>query len=125
MAQHNSKDTCNLVAQGAKEHGLYRLSALLVHGDTSRSWLWHERFEHINYGTLSKMAKTQMVDGLPLMAASQRVYQDCMEGKQHRGKFSYIGNFQSNRAARASRLKDVRTDAHDIDGWFEVFPSLC
>ena len=30
-----SKDTSDLVAQGVEEHGLYRLSALLVHKDTS------------------------------------------------------------------------------------------
>lgn len=41
------KDTCDLVAQGKEEHGLYRLSTLLVHGDSCCSRLPHKRFEHV------------------------------------------------------------------------------
>ena len=62
-----SKDTGDLVAQGKEEHRLYYLSALVVHGDTSHPRLWHDRFGHINFGTLAEMLRSQMVDGLPLI----------------------------------------------------------
>ena len=53
-----SKDMGNLVAQGTKKQGLYRLSVLLVWEDLNCSKLWHDRFGHINYSTLFEMART-------------------------------------------------------------------
>lgn len=82
-----SKETGQVVAKGIEENGLYRLSALLVHGDNGKSKLWHERFGHVNYGTLTEMQKEHMVDGLPPIAATGRVCRACLEGKQHRDKF--------------------------------------
>ena len=57
-----SKVTRQVVAKGVEDNALYRLQAMLVRGDQGRSKLWHERFGHTNYGTLTKMQKIKMVD---------------------------------------------------------------
>ena len=75
------------MTKGVEDNGLYRLHAMLVHGDQGRSKLWHERFGHTNYGTLTEMQKTKMVDGLPPITGGNGVCKACLDGKQHRDKF--------------------------------------
>nr|GFC98887.1 retrovirus-related Pol polyprotein from transposon TNT 1-94 [Tanacetum cinerariifolium] len=32
-----------------------------------KSWLWHRRLNHLNYGTLNELARNDLVKGLPLL----------------------------------------------------------
>ncbi|EOY13053.1 Uncharacterized protein TCM_031572 [Theobroma cacao] len=49
--------------------------------------LWHRRFGHVNYGSLSLMASNNLVNGLPNMANSNNICEACQYGKQRRVPF--------------------------------------
>ncbi|GJV18975.1 retrovirus-related pol polyprotein from transposon TNT 1-94 [Tanacetum coccineum] len=38
---------------------------LLSKASTTKSWLWHRRLSHLNFGTLNQLAKQGLVQGLP------------------------------------------------------------
>ncbi|GJS92407.1 retrovirus-related pol polyprotein from transposon TNT 1-94 [Tanacetum coccineum] len=40
-------------------------TCLLSKASKTKSWLWHRRLSHLNYGTLNKLAKDDLVRGIP------------------------------------------------------------
>ncbi|GJY53659.1 retrovirus-related pol polyprotein from transposon TNT 1-94 [Tanacetum coccineum] len=75
-------NTCyvrNLVGEdlvtGSRNSNLYTISisdladsflVCLMSKDTStKSWLWHRRLSHLNFGTINHLTKKDLVDGLP------------------------------------------------------------
>jgi len=46
------------------------------------SWLWHLRFGHLNFGSLSLMSKQNMVRGLPSINHPDQLCEGCLLGKQ-------------------------------------------
>ena len=54
------------------------------------AWLWHKRFGHLNFGSLSFMQKRNLVRGLPSFSEPQnKVCEGCALGKQHRERFPH------------------------------------
>nr|GEW69818.1 retrovirus-related Pol polyprotein from transposon TNT 1-94 [Tanacetum cinerariifolium] len=63
--------------QGSRTTNLYSillndiLSAspvcLLTKASSTKSWLWHRRLNHLNFGTLNELARNDLVRGLPLL----------------------------------------------------------
>eukprot|EP00253_Pinus_taeda_P035154 PITA_35154 len=51
------------------------------------NWLWHLRFEHLNFGGLNLLHRKGMVKGLPLIEKPDSVCEGCILGKQHRETF--------------------------------------
>ncbi|GJT87581.1 retrovirus-related pol polyprotein from transposon TNT 1-94 [Tanacetum coccineum] len=41
------------------------LISLLSKASKTKSWLWHRRLSHLNFGTLNQLAKQGLVRGLP------------------------------------------------------------
>nr|KYP39567.1 Retrovirus-related Pol polyprotein from transposon TNT 1-94 [Cajanus cajan] len=79
------------------------------------NWLWHLRFGHLNFGSLSQLAKKEMVIGLPHIEKSDATCESCMLGKQARNPF---------KVHLETRSKDVLEVIYtDVCGPFEV-PSL-
>ena len=71
----------------------------------NESWLWHHRYGHLSFSSLSHMFHKNMVKGLPSIKKEEQVYEACILGKQPREPFP-IG-----KAWRASRpLELVQTD---------------
>ncbi|GJS06262.1 integrase, catalytic region, zinc finger, CCHC-type containing protein [Tanacetum coccineum] len=60
---------------GARESKLYIISILdmaaslpvciLSKTTSTKSWLWHHRLSHLNFGTINDLTKHDLVDGLP------------------------------------------------------------
>ncbi|GJZ06264.1 retrovirus-related pol polyprotein from transposon TNT 1-94, partial [Tanacetum coccineum] len=60
---------------GARESNLYTISifdmtaslpiCILSKATSIKSWLWHRRISHLNFGTINDLTKHDLVDGLP------------------------------------------------------------
>ena len=50
---------------------------LLTHVD-ERSWIWHERFRHLNFRYMQQISKQGMVGGLPDIHFSKGICEGCV-----------------------------------------------
>ncbi|GJU36841.1 retrovirus-related pol polyprotein from transposon TNT 1-94 [Tanacetum coccineum] len=63
--------------QGSRTTNLYSISlndmlsaspvCLLTKASSTKSWLWHRRLNHLNFGTLNELTRNDLVRGLPLL----------------------------------------------------------
>ncbi|GJS45600.1 retrovirus-related pol polyprotein from transposon TNT 1-94 [Tanacetum coccineum] len=63
--------------QGSRSTNLYSISlnemlaaspvCLLTKASSTKSWLWHRRLNHLDFGTLNKLAQNNLVRGLPML----------------------------------------------------------
>ncbi|GKB84907.1 retrovirus-related pol polyprotein from transposon TNT 1-94, partial [Tanacetum coccineum] len=99
------KNTCfirNLegvdLLSGSQETNLYTISldemlktspiCLLSKASKTKSWLWHRRLSHLNFGTLNKLAKDGLARGIPrLKFQKDHLCSACALGKSK--KFSH------------------------------------
>jgi hypothetical protein len=51
------------------------------------AWRWHSRFGHVNFTTLKKMAKVELVRGLPTLEQVEQLCKACLAGKHKRASF--------------------------------------
>nr|GFB99898.1 integrase, catalytic region, zinc finger, CCHC-type, peptidase aspartic, catalytic [Tanacetum cinerariifolium] len=42
-------------------------TSLLAKASSLQSWLWHQRLSHLNFATINKLVKNNLVQGLPKM----------------------------------------------------------
>ncbi|GJX42872.1 integrase, catalytic region, zinc finger, CCHC-type containing protein [Tanacetum coccineum] len=59
---------------GSRDSNLYTISiseitvsspvCLISKATSTKSWLWHRRFSHLNFGTINQLSKNELVDGL-------------------------------------------------------------
>ena len=62
------------------------LKCLVVSSETN--WLWHRRLGHCGMDLISKLARKNLVRGLPQLGIiSDKFCDACKLGKQHRGSF--------------------------------------
>ncbi|GJU46098.1 retrovirus-related pol polyprotein from transposon TNT 1-94 [Tanacetum coccineum] len=40
-------------------------AAIIGYATSTKSWLWHQRLSHLNFGTINDLTKLDLVDGLP------------------------------------------------------------
>ncbi|GJY41721.1 retrovirus-related pol polyprotein from transposon TNT 1-94 [Tanacetum coccineum] len=97
---------CNLegvdLLSGSQETNLYTLSirdmiasspiSLLSKASKTKSWLWHRRFSHLNFGAINHLEKNGLVRGLPkLKFEKDHLCSACAMGKSkkqsHKPKF--------------------------------------
>jgi transposase InsO family protein len=55
------------------------------HDDTA--WLWHERYDHLHFDALRKLARDGMVRGLPQLDRVHQLCDNCIATKQRRKPF--------------------------------------
>ncbi|GJU97086.1 putative ribonuclease H-like domain-containing protein [Tanacetum coccineum] len=73
-----SVDLKNIVPKGG-------LTCLFAKATSDESELWHRRLGHINFKTMNKLVKGNLVRGLPLkLFEIHQTYVACQKGKQHR-----------------------------------------
>ncbi|GJX33642.1 retrovirus-related pol polyprotein from transposon TNT 1-94 [Tanacetum coccineum] len=73
-----SVDLKNIVPKGG-------LTYLFAKATSDESKLWHMRLGHINFKTMNKLVKGNLVRGLPLkLFENNQTYVACQKGKQHR-----------------------------------------
>nr|GEX36069.1 retrovirus-related Pol polyprotein from transposon TNT 1-94 [Tanacetum cinerariifolium] len=78
--------------QGSRSTNLYSISlndmlsaspvCLHTKASSAKSWLWHRRLNHLNFGTLNELAQKDLVRGLPLlMYDKDHLCPSCQLGK--------------------------------------------
>nr|GEW90035.1 hypothetical protein [Tanacetum cinerariifolium] len=64
----------------------------------SQSWLWHQRFSHLNFATINNLVKNNLVQGLSKMKFKKdHLCSACEQGKIHRKHHKSKTAFASNK----------------------------
>ncbi|GJZ58785.1 putative ribonuclease H-like domain-containing protein [Tanacetum coccineum] len=78
-----SVDLKNVVPKGG-------LTCLFAKATSDESKLWHMRLGHINFKTMNKLVKENLVRGLPSkLFENNQTCVACQKGKQHRASYDY------------------------------------
>ena len=102
----NLKDPKHVIATGIVDDvtRLYKFdnfgsstlpSIFITHSD-DLSKLCYEGFGHLNYRSLQKLCKDNMVIGLPLVSCKDGVYSGCVLGKHHRDSFDKCASWHAS-----------------------------
>lgn len=51
------------------------------------SWIWHYRFGHLNFKSLSLLSSKELIKGVPLINIPKKICEGCAMGKRTRLKF--------------------------------------
>ncbi|GKE17722.1 retrovirus-related pol polyprotein from transposon TNT 1-94, partial [Tanacetum coccineum] len=63
-------------------------SCFFAKASKNLNWLWHKRLAHLNFKTINKLAKQNLVIGLPSIVYSKdKPCSSCEKGKHHRDNF--------------------------------------
>nr|GEV71302.1 uncharacterized mitochondrial protein AtMg00810-like [Tanacetum cinerariifolium] len=84
------------------------LTCLFAKATYDESKLWHRRLEHLNYKTMNKLVKGNLVKGLPSKIFENT--QDCVacqKGKQHRASYVLEGIMRQYSVARTPQQNRV------------------
>ena len=85
----------NLIFEGNRDRNIYVLNMKINHNsdmcliaNENDPWLWHKRFCHINFKTINKLSKNDLVRGLPKMNFKvNHIYDACQLGKLTKSSF--------------------------------------
>ncbi|GJW96029.1 integrase, catalytic region, zinc finger, CCHC-type containing protein [Tanacetum coccineum] len=92
-----SDRSSNLYTIALNEITSNSLACLLAKASSSQSWLWHQRLSHLNFATINKLAKNNLVLGLPKMKFKKdHLCSACEQGKMHRKHHKSKTAFASN-----------------------------
>ncbi|GJT23699.1 putative ribonuclease H-like domain-containing protein [Tanacetum coccineum] len=96
-----SVDLKNIVPKGG-------LTCLFAKATSDESKLWHRRLGHINFKTMNKLVKGNLVRGLPLkLFENNQTCVACQKGKQHRASCLFISGVEN---LIDQRVKVIRCD---------------
>jgi hypothetical protein len=61
---------------------------LMTRATETKSWLWHRRLSHLNFDTINKLAKDNIVTGLPkFIYTKDHLCPSCEQGKSKRASY--------------------------------------
>ena len=70
----------------------------LVSNSSQNTWLWHNKFGHASMNLINKLAKHDLVNGLPkLKFERDHIYGTCIKGKQISVSFKPTNEFSTSR----------------------------
>ncbi|GJR37005.1 retrovirus-related pol polyprotein from transposon TNT 1-94 [Tanacetum coccineum] len=83
---------------GSREFNLYTISisklaasypvCLMSKATSTKSWLWHRRLSHLNFGTINQLTSKDLVDGLPKFKYNkEHLCSACEQGKSKKATF--------------------------------------
>ncbi|GJS71590.1 retrovirus-related pol polyprotein from transposon TNT 1-94 [Tanacetum coccineum] len=83
---------------GSRESNLYTISiselsasspvCLTSKATSTKSWLWHRRLSHLNFGTINQLTSKDLVDGLPKFKYdNDHLCLACEQGKRKKASF--------------------------------------
>ncbi|CAA6674154.1 unnamed protein product [Spirodela intermedia] len=61
------------------------------------AWKWHARLGHVNMAALRKMAREELMRGLPAVGQVDQLCEACLAGKQKRSPFPEQGEYRARR----------------------------
>ena len=85
----------NLIFEGYRDKNIYVLNMKINHNsdmcliaNENDPWLWHKRFCHINFKTINKLSKNDLVRGLPKIKFKiNHICDACQLGKLTKSSF--------------------------------------
>ncbi|GKA78867.1 ribonuclease H-like domain-containing protein [Tanacetum coccineum] len=88
-----SVDLKNIVPKGG-------LTCLFAKATSDESKLWHRRLGHLNFKTMNKLVKGNLVRGLPSkLFENDQTYVACQKGKQHKASCTQSNGFAGTKAS--------------------------
>nr|GEU62381.1 ribonuclease H-like domain-containing protein [Tanacetum cinerariifolium] len=90
------KDDTNVLLRTPRQHNMYsidlnnvvphkNLTCLVAQASVDESMLWHRRLGHLNFKTMNKLIRNNLVKGLPSKYfKNDHTCVDCLKGKQHK-----------------------------------------
>ncbi|GJR06837.1 retrovirus-related pol polyprotein from transposon TNT 1-94 [Tanacetum coccineum] len=63
----STSETPKVLAPGMYNYVQTSPVCLLTKASSTKSWLWHRRLNHLNFGTLNELARNDLVRGLPML----------------------------------------------------------
>lgn len=63
--------------------------------DGREAWLWHARYEHLNFRSLCELGAKEMVERIPLIQCSKKVCDGCALGMQHHAPFPQASSYRA------------------------------
>nr|GEV89095.1 hypothetical protein [Tanacetum cinerariifolium] len=90
------KDDTNVLLRTPRQHNMYsidlnnivphkNLTCLVVKASVDESMLWHRRLGHLNFKTMNKLVRNNLVRGLPSKYfKNDHTFVACLKGKQHK-----------------------------------------
>nr|GEV58771.1 hypothetical protein [Tanacetum cinerariifolium] len=90
------KDDTNVLLRTPRQHNIYsidlnnivphkNLTCLVAKASVDESMLWHRRLGHLNFKTMNKLVRNNLVKGLPFKCfENDHTYVDCLKGKKHK-----------------------------------------
>ncbi|GMJ02182.1 hypothetical protein HRI_003887400 [Hibiscus trionum] len=88
------------------------------------NWLWHHRYGHLNFTSLSLLSNQKLVDGLPAIRPIDALCESCVVGKQHRDTFPKSSNMRASKIAElihADVCGPMQTPSLNNNRYFVVF----
>nr|GFA31357.1 hypothetical protein [Tanacetum cinerariifolium] len=94
------KDDTNVLLRTHRQHNMYsinlnnivpykNLTCLVVKAFADESMLWNKRLGHLNFKTINKLVRHNLVKGLPSKCyENDHTYVACLKGKQHKASFN-------------------------------------
>ncbi|GJR90096.1 retrovirus-related pol polyprotein from transposon TNT 1-94 [Tanacetum coccineum] len=115
------------ILKGSRSTNLYTISidemmksspiCLMSKASKSKSWLWHRRLNHLNFGTINDLARKDLVRGLPrLKFEKDHLCSACQLGKSKKvlkGEIllsSSCGLFKNHMVGLNKTVRFIRTD---------------
>ncbi|GJS39616.1 ribonuclease H-like domain-containing protein [Tanacetum coccineum] len=74
------------------------LTCLVAKATLDESMLWHRRLGHINFKTINKLVKDNLVRSLPSKHFENDQLVSCLKGKQHKASYGLLFDSSSNNA---------------------------
>nr|GEU59945.1 hypothetical protein [Tanacetum cinerariifolium] len=90
------KDDTNMLLRTPRQHNMYsidlnnivphkNLTCLVAKASVDESMLWHRRLGHLNFKTMNKLVRNNLVKGLPSKCfENDHTCVACLKGKQHK-----------------------------------------
>nr|GEW06327.1 putative ribonuclease H-like domain-containing protein [Tanacetum cinerariifolium] len=90
------QDDTNVLLRTPRQHNMYSvdlnnivphtdLTCLVANGSADESMLWHRRLGHLNFKTMNKLVRHNLVKGLPSKCfENDHTCVACLKGKQHK-----------------------------------------
>lgn len=88
------------------------------------SWLWHCRFGHLSFDTLSHMCQQHMVRGMSNIKKEDQLCEACVFGKHHRNSFPTGGSWRASKPlelVHTDLCGPMRTTTHGGNRYFLTF----
>ncbi|GJR37560.1 putative ribonuclease H-like domain-containing protein [Tanacetum coccineum] len=74
------------------------LTCLVAKATLDESMLWHRRLGHVNFKTINKLVKDNLVRGFPSKRFENDQLVSCLKGKQHKASYGLLFDSSSNNA---------------------------